>query len=197
MEELLVHPEYGRHFGILWHNRIVPLDFGNGREFKRPFFLWLADSFNKNRRWSEMVSDLLLAEGDIAGNPVLSFYMSPANTTDGYVHADRVAGTVTELFLATNLRCAQCHDHPFAKWKQTEFWETAAFFGRVGFTKKFGEKKIVESKDVMVRSSEKPMAARTPRSRFRAKQKSSSASSRGNCLTSIPRSRSAPRSWAG
>src|ERR1019366_8314160 len=67
-------------------------------------------------------------------------------------------GTVSELFLGTNLRCAQCHDHPFAKWKQTEFWETAAFFGRVGFTKKFGEKKIVESKDVMARGSEKPVA---------------------------------------
>ena len=158
VEELLVHPEYGRHFGILWHNRIVPLNFENSREFKRPFFLWLADGFNKNRRWSEMVSDLLLAEGDVAGNPALGFYLSPANTMEGYVHADRVAGTVSELFLGTNLRCAQCHDHPFAKWKQTEFWETAAFFGRVGFTKKFGEKKLVESKDVMARGSEKPVA---------------------------------------
>ena len=158
VDELLAHLEYGRHFGILWHNRIVPLNFENSREFKRPFFMWLADSFQKNRRWSAMVSDLLLAEGDIAQTPALSFYMSPANTMEGYVHADRVAGTVSELFLGVNLRCAQCHDHPFAKWKQTEFWETAAFFGRVGFTKKFGEKKVVESKEVIARGGEKPVA---------------------------------------
>ncbi|MSU79652.1 MAG: DUF1549 domain-containing protein [Gemmataceae bacterium] len=115
VDELLAHPEYGRHFGILWHNRIVPLNFENNREYKRPFFLWLADGFNKNRRWSDIVSDLLLAEGEIAQTPALGFYMSPANTMEGYVHADRVAGTVSELFMGTNLRCAQCHDHPFAK----------------------------------------------------------------------------------
>ena len=198
IDELLTHPEYGRHFGILWHNRIVPLNFENSREFKRPFFVWLADGFNKNRRWSEMVSDLLLAEGDVAGNPALTFYLSPANTMDGYVHADRVAGTVSELFLGTNLRCAQCHDHPFAKWKQTEFWETAAFFGRVGFTKKFGEKKLVESKDVIARGGEKPVARADASIQIPGARKSSKpGSSRENCLNSIRKSHSAPRSSPG
>src|SRR5207302_6704781 len=117
------------------------------------------DGFHRNRPWSSMVADLLLAEGDIAGTPTTLFYLSPANTVEGYVHADRVAGSVAELFLGVNLRCAQCHDHPFAPWKQTEFWEWAAFFGRVGFTKKTGEKVLLESKEIMARGSN-PTTAR-------------------------------------
>ncbi len=26
------------------------------------------------------------------------------------------------------VECAQCHDHPFARWKQNDFWAFAAFF---------------------------------------------------------------------
>jgi hypothetical protein len=29
------------------------------------------------------------------------------------------------------LECAQCHNHPFAKWKRQQFWQLAAFFGQV------------------------------------------------------------------
>ena len=36
------------------------------------------------------------------------------------------------MFLGVRLACAQCHDHPFADWKQHDFWGLAAFFGRVG-----------------------------------------------------------------
>jgi hypothetical protein len=32
------------------------------------------------------------------------------------------------LFLGVKVECAQCHDHPFAKWTRTQFWEYAAFF---------------------------------------------------------------------
>ena len=32
------------------------------------------------------------------------------------------------MFLSVKVECAQCHDHPFAKWTRTQFWEYAAFF---------------------------------------------------------------------
>ncbi|MBY0460125.1 MAG: DUF1549 and DUF1553 domain-containing protein, partial [Gemmataceae bacterium] len=34
----------------------------------------------------------------------------------------------TRAFLGVNLDCAQCHDHPFARWTRDQFWQTAAFF---------------------------------------------------------------------
>jgi hypothetical protein len=33
----------------------------------------------------------------------------------------------SRVFLGTRIECAQCHDHPFDKWKQTEFYRLAAY----------------------------------------------------------------------
>jgi hypothetical protein len=38
---------------------------------------------------------------------------------------------VTRTFLGIRLECAQCHDHPFAKWSQQQFWSQAAFFAGI------------------------------------------------------------------
>ncbi len=32
------------------------------------------------------------------------------------------------MFLGINLECAQCHNHPFATWTRSQFWQYAAFF---------------------------------------------------------------------
>jgi cytochrome c len=37
----------------------------------------------------------------------------------------------SRYFLGIRLNCAQCHDHPFVKWKQEEFWGMAAFFTQI------------------------------------------------------------------
>lgn len=44
---------------------------------------------------------------------------------------ERMASNATRTFLGVNLDCAQCHDHPFGRWSQDQFWETAAFFVQV------------------------------------------------------------------
>jgi hypothetical protein len=161
IDDLLGRPEYGRHFGILWQNRIVPLNGENTREFNKTLFVWLAEGFNANRPWGQTVSALLLAEGELGKEPTLGFYLSPANQVDRYVQPERVAGSVAQLFLGVNLRCAQCHNHPFAKWKQTEFWGVAAFFGRVGYTKEAKEKRLVESAKIITKDGA-PMASARP-----------------------------------
>ncbi len=45
---------------------------------------------------------------------------------------ENLAAATSRLFLGVQLECAQCHDHPFAKWKRQQFWEYAAFFSGVG-----------------------------------------------------------------
>src|SRR5262249_61335201 len=41
---------------------------------------------------------------------------------------ENLAAAVARSFLGVRLECAQCHDHPFAKWTQGQFWGLAAFF---------------------------------------------------------------------
>src|SRR5262249_23661634 len=44
---------------------------------------------------------------------------------------DNLAAATSRLFLGVKIECAQCHDHPFAKWTRNQFWEYAAFFGGI------------------------------------------------------------------
>ncbi|MGE3806097.1 MAG: DUF1553 domain-containing protein, partial [Gemmataceae bacterium] len=60
-----------------------------------------------------------------ADPPALAFYEG------NDLKAETLGSTVSRLFLGVKLECAQCHDHPFAEWKQTQFWEFAAFFAPV------------------------------------------------------------------
>ena len=41
---------------------------------------------------------------------------------------ESIAASLSSVFLGVQVECAQCHDHPFAKWKQEDFWSLAAFF---------------------------------------------------------------------
>jgi hypothetical protein len=39
-----------------------------------------------------------------------------------------LAGKLSRAFLGIQIQCAQCHDHPFDKWTQEEFYGMASFF---------------------------------------------------------------------
>ena len=45
----------------------------------------------------------------------------------------------THLFLAIRFNCNKCHDHPFERWTQDQYYQTAAFFAQVGLKADPGE----------------------------------------------------------
>jgi ferric-dicitrate binding protein FerR (iron transport regulator) len=132
IDELLASPDYGRHFATLWRNRIVPDNKGVKKAPSDTFTPWLAAQLNANRDWNAIVADLLMAEGPLASSPQSAFLL--ANAENFQPQPNQVAGAVAQLFWGVQLRCAECHNHPFAHWKQDDFWGTAAFFGRLRFT---------------------------------------------------------------
>ena len=40
----------------------------------------------------------------------------------------------TQLFLAVRFNCNKCHDHPFERWTQDQYYSLAAYFAQVGRT---------------------------------------------------------------
>src|SRR2546426_4955445 len=75
---------------------------------------------------------MLTAEGPINKTPPATFTMASAENAQP--QPARLADATARLFWGIQLRCAECHDHPFAHWKQTDFWATAAFFSRTRHT---------------------------------------------------------------
>jgi hypothetical protein len=130
IDELLSSKEYAENFGAIWRNLLAPR--GNNVKGKAPpdqFTPWLVEQFSQNRGWDKIVAELLTAAGDIAKAPQTAFLM--ANAEDFRPQADRLTASTARYFLGVRLGCAECHDHPFSSWKQTDFWGTAAFFSRL------------------------------------------------------------------
>jgi hypothetical protein len=124
IDELLSSPGYGRHMADIWESYLLPRTSDNRRLQAEPLSRWLEESFNSNKPWDQFVTELITASGTQDQNGAVTFFL--ANPT-----ADKVTDTVSRLFLGVQLQCAQCHNHPFTKWKQTEYWGMAAFFTKV------------------------------------------------------------------
>src|SRR5262249_22824390 len=104
---------------------------------RRRFVSWLADQVAQERPYDAIVRDLIASDGLWTTQPATNF-VSVTSKPDKKNQPDpvRLAGRVTRAFLGIRLDCAECHNHPYAEWKQSDFQGLAAFFGqtRVGFT---------------------------------------------------------------
>lgn len=86
---------------------------------------WLTQQVARRRPWDALVRDLLTAEGLSTDTPAVNFVISQDRDPV------KLAARSARAFLGIRLDCAQCHDHPFADWKQTDFEGLAAFFPRL------------------------------------------------------------------
>jgi ferric-dicitrate binding protein FerR (iron transport regulator) len=134
IDSLLASRAFGEHFGTVWRHLLAPPDYTfSTKGLQRDTFSpWLADQINAGRGWDAIVRDLLTAAGPVKDTPQAAFLM--ANADNFQPRPERIAGSVASRFWGVQLRCAECHDHPFAHWKKADFWGTAAFFDRLRFT---------------------------------------------------------------
>lgn len=82
---------------------------------------WLKGALKKNQPWDSMVRELLTTDGSSWDSGAIGFYMR-----DQGMQLDHLAATV-QVFLGTQIVCAQCHNHPFDKWTQMDYYHMAAF----------------------------------------------------------------------
>ncbi|MDH3585024.1 MAG: DUF1549 and DUF1553 domain-containing protein, partial [Phycisphaerae bacterium] len=90
-----------------------------------PYIQFIKQSLAANKPYDQFVRELLTAEGPshARDNGATGYYLRDFNMPE-----DNMSNTV-QVFLGTQMVCAQCHDHPFDKWTQLEFFEMAAFTG--------------------------------------------------------------------
>ena len=82
---------------------------------------WLKQALTKNQPWDSMVRELITADGSSWKSGAVGFYMR-----DQGMPLDHMAAYV-QVFLGTQMVCAQCHDHPFDKWSQLDYYHMAAY----------------------------------------------------------------------
>jgi hypothetical protein len=103
---------------------------------------FIKKSLKQNMPYDQFVRELVGAHGLAWKNGAIGYYMR-----DRGMPLDNMAATV-RVFLGTRIECAQCHDHPFDKWKQKQFYEMAAFTYGVD-TNEYNEGAMAEVREKM------------------------------------------------
>jgi hypothetical protein len=125
IDRLLVSPGHYTHLADVWRDLMLPRKF-DPQQTAGLIGLqnWLRRQFVDNRRYDRIVADLLVATGGDEAGPAL-FYTALG------VKPEELGTATARIFLGIRLDCAQCHNHPFDKWTQEDFWGYAAFFAQL------------------------------------------------------------------
>ncbi len=124
VDRFLARPE----FADFWTLKFADILRANGRLIEtkgtHAFNRWIRANLERNTPLDVFVRDLLTADGSTLRNPAANYYRisrDPENSVE----------TTAQLFLGVRIQCAKCHNHPFERWTQDDYYGFAAFFSRV------------------------------------------------------------------
>lgn len=123
IDSLLLTEGYVSNWFHFWADILRAKDnFGN-RMSGRPFIDYIKEFVAMNRPYDVWVKEMLSSSGPYweKGNGGVGYF-----ARDQGMQLDNMSNTV-RIFLGTSLECAQCHDHPFDRWTQKQFYEMAAY----------------------------------------------------------------------
>jgi hypothetical protein len=73
----------------------------------------------------EFARSLLTSKGSVFEHPEANFWRSSREPTDA-------VETTAQLFLGVRIQCAKCHNHPFERWTQDNYYGIGAAFAQIG-----------------------------------------------------------------
>jgi len=129
VHELLRSPGFVSHSFNYWADILRIKSMLARRTSGEPFIHWMKETLTENKPYDEWVAELLAADGPghARDNGATGLILRDRNMPE-----DSMSNTV-RVFLGTRLECAQCHDHPFDKWTQRQYFEMVAFMGDVDY----------------------------------------------------------------
>ena len=159
IDGLLARPEHAE----VWATRFADLFrvglLDQGDKGGRLMYNWLRKAMREDMPYDRFATELLTATGNLFYNPTSNFYYITERS-----EADNIAVNVSQVFLGVRIDCARCHNHPWEKWTQDDFWGLAAFFGRMGVKDTYqGDESQILLKDrgeVIHPKTKKPVAAK-------------------------------------
>ena len=126
----LADRRFEEYFAERLARTVVGTDGGQFLVFRRDRLVeWLALELRADRPWTEIVRALVAEKGLWTGRPATNFITQAVEQDK--LDRLKLAGRTVRAFLGQRIDCAQCHDHPFAAWKQSQFEGLAAFYGGV------------------------------------------------------------------
>jgi len=127
-DEIIAHligrPEYVDFWANKWADLLQCNSKFLGSEGAYLFHAWIRKEVEKNTPYDQFAREILVASGSTHDNPAANYWKilrTPAEAMENTTH----------LFLATRFNCNKCHDHPFERWTQDQYYQLAAYFAQI------------------------------------------------------------------
>lgn len=124
IDELLQRDEFAKFWALKWGDLLKMTTDRLGVAAVHKYHRWIEEAFRNNLPYDEFARQLLTSSGSTLANPPANFYRAAADMNEAVEN-------VSQVFLGVRLQCAKCHNHPFERWTQDDYYGLATFFQRV------------------------------------------------------------------
>jgi hypothetical protein len=126
IDELLQQPEFADFWALKWADLLRTEEKVLDTKGVQAFHRWIRQSVAENKPVDQFVREILTARGSTYENPAANYLRA---LRDPVTRAESTA----QLFLGTRLQCARCHNHPFDRWTQGDYYDWADVFAPVQY----------------------------------------------------------------
>ncbi len=121
VDRLLERPEFSARWAQKWSDLIRNEEKTLDAKGVELLHAWLKESFATDRPLNQFVQQLIASRGSTYANPPANFWRAHR---EPFVRSE----TIAQVFLGVRLQCAKCHNHPFDRWSQDEYYNWTALF---------------------------------------------------------------------
>jgi hypothetical protein len=125
VDELVGSRDYVEHWTNKWADLLQVNRKFLGEEGSIALRNWIKDAIASNRPYDQFAREILTASGSNLENPAAAYWKILRDPTGAMENT-------THLFLAVRFNCNKCHDHPFERWTQDQYYELSQYFAQVG-----------------------------------------------------------------
>jgi uncharacterized protein DUF1549/uncharacterized protein DUF1553 len=126
IDRWLERPEFADFWALKWADLLRAEERLLDRKGIETFYRWIRQGIATNKPLDTFARELIAARGSTYQNPAANFYRA---IRDPVARAE----AVSQVFLGTRLNCAQCHNHPFDRWTQDDYYDWSDLFARVNY----------------------------------------------------------------
>ncbi len=124
VDELLERPEYADFWTLKWSDVFRSTRKTIQVKGTHVFQRWLRGHLDRNTSFDDVLREVITSGGSTFSNPAANYYRVARDPQS-------LAETTAQLFFGIRLQCAKCHNHPFERWTQDDYYSMAAWFSRV------------------------------------------------------------------
>jgi hypothetical protein len=125
VDQLFARDEFVDYWAYKWSDLLLVSTRKLNSAAMWALYNWIRDSVRENKPWDRFARDIFVSAGSTRQNGALNYFV---------LHKDpiEISENATQAFLGQRITCARCHNHPLEKWTQTQYYQMANLFSRVG-----------------------------------------------------------------